>query len=183
MFADEIRRTWYYMLLSLCRGLILISQPLILVVLGSLLAAACLYNLACPLRTPLLSLAEDVCAYLFIEARVRRFLVRISHLQPLTFHQYYHGEQYQHCYSWMLLPPPHCCLMPFPNHSTPSCHHHRAMYWPRLLICVAVTSNVKKLQLLPHMRLMSHTRCGPLFDPCRRKTQQPRLTQGPLHRL
>jgi hypothetical protein len=61
-------------------------------VLGSLFAAVCLYILACQLRTPLLSFVDDARAYLSVEARRRRFLAQISHLEPLKFHQYYHGE-------------------------------------------------------------------------------------------
>lgn len=78
------------MLSALCCILAVILL-MILAVPGFLFAAVCLYLLACQLRTPLLSLFEDVCAYLFVEARIRRFLARISHLEPLKFHQYYHG--------------------------------------------------------------------------------------------
>jgi hypothetical protein len=80
------------MLLALC-WIVLLILLVILTVLGSLFAAVCVYILACQLRTPLLSLLDDTCAYLFVEARVRRFLAQISHLEPLKFHQYYHGEQ------------------------------------------------------------------------------------------
>jgi hypothetical protein len=85
------------MLLTLFWVLLLIPIA-VFVVLGALVTGVCLYILACQLRTPLLSLLDDASAYLFVEARVRRFLSHISHLKPLTFHQYYHGEQQQHYY-------------------------------------------------------------------------------------
>jgi hypothetical protein len=106
------------MLLTLFWVLLLIPI-VIFVVLGGLIAGVCLYILACQLRTPLLSLLDDTCAYLFVEARVRRFLSYISHLKPLRFHQYYHGEQQQHYYTASSI-----LLRDVPCKFSTSCYHH-----------------------------------------------------------